>query len=157
MKFLRVIRFDESDEAVFEKAAVPDEWAVSGGFAFSGITSEHLTGKTRQAFANGFLGLPSFGRSTFATVGEMTDDEHESVIGLLARHFVEEYGAPDTDAANAAASGTEAETSNRELFRAAATCSFRQQRVSMSARTISKTTCSRLHGPMASRSLVAEA
>ncbi len=103
MKFLRVIRFDESDEAVFDNAAVPDEWAVSGGFAYSGITAEHLVGKTRQAFANGFLGLPSFGRSTFATVGEMTEDEHESVTGLLSRHFVENYGAPDADAANAAA------------------------------------------------------
>ena len=28
-----------------------------------------IAGKTRQAFANGFLGVASFGRSTFATVG----------------------------------------------------------------------------------------
>ena len=103
MKFLRVIRFDESDEAVFENAAVPDEWAIPGGFAFSGIMAEQLVGKTRQAFANGFLGLPSFGRSTFATVGEMTEDEHEGVVDLLSAHFVAEYGAPDKDAATAAA------------------------------------------------------
>ena len=35
MKFLRTIRFDMSDDAVFERAAPPEEWAVSGAFAFS--------------------------------------------------------------------------------------------------------------------------
>ncbi|MGI9386569.1 MAG: DUF6505 family protein, partial [Methyloligellaceae bacterium] len=37
MKFLRTIRFDESDDHVFDRAAAPDEWAVSGAFAFAEI------------------------------------------------------------------------------------------------------------------------
>ena len=34
MKLLRTIRLDVSDTFVFEKAADPGEWAVSGAFAF---------------------------------------------------------------------------------------------------------------------------
>ena len=37
MKLLRTIRFDASDERVFELAAAPEEWAVSGAFAFAGL------------------------------------------------------------------------------------------------------------------------
>ena len=77
----------------------PDEWAVSGGFEFSDIAPSDLIGKTRQAFANGFLGLPSFGRSTFAVVGEMDETDRDEVTDGLARHFVEAYGAPDVVAA----------------------------------------------------------
>lgn len=103
MKFLRTIRFDMSDDNVFDVAAPPEEWAVSGGSAFSGADPETLTGKTKQAFANGFLGIGSFGRSTFATVGEMTDEELAGLETTLARHFVEHYGAPDIEAALPAA------------------------------------------------------
>lgn len=105
MKFLRVIRFDHSDDHVFERAAGADEWAVSGGFEFADADQAQLQGKTRQAFANGFLGLPSFGRSTFSVVAEMSDEEHGALAGDLARHFVDHYGAPDLDAARHAAEG----------------------------------------------------
>ena len=103
MKFLRTIRFDASDERVFERAAEPGEWAVSGAFAFAYLPSEELTGKTRQAFANGFLGVASFGRSTFATVAEATEAERAGIEARLANHFVAEYGAPSREAALAAA------------------------------------------------------
>lgn len=107
MKFLRVIRFDGSDDHVFETAARPDEWALPGGFAFAGIGVSDLVGKTRQAFANGFLGVPSFGRSTFATISEMTEAEHEDVVDTLARHLRDRYGAPSfEDAQHAARSET---------------------------------------------------
>ena len=99
MKFLRVIRFDRSDEHAFERAAPPDEWAVSGGFEFSNVGPSDLIGKTRQAFANGFLGVPSFGRSTFAVVGDMNETERDEVTDSLARHFVDAYGAPDVETA----------------------------------------------------------
>jgi len=105
MKFLRVIRFDPSDAQVFETAAEPDEWAVPGGFAFAGITPEQLTGKTRQAFANGFLGLSSFGRATFAVTTEIGEEELGTIVEALAAHFVEHYGAPSLEAAREAASG----------------------------------------------------
>lgn len=103
MKLLRVIVFDGSDGRVFERAAQSDEWAVSGAFAFTQLAPEALAGKTRQAFANGFLGLPSLGRSTFVSVGEATAADHRALVDMLAAHFVDAWGAPDREAAVAAA------------------------------------------------------
>lgn len=103
MKFLRTIRFDSSDDHVFENTAAPDEWAVSGGFAFAALTSGEVKGKTKQAFANGFLGLGSFGRSTFTSVGECGEEDLAGIERALARHLIENHGAPDEDAALGAA------------------------------------------------------
>ena len=103
MKLLRTIRFDGSDEHVYATAALPEEWAVSGAFAFSGIAADQLTGKTRQAFANGFLGLDSFGRSTFACVAEAKEPVRALLREALAAHLVAEFGAPPMAAAEAAA------------------------------------------------------
>lgn len=99
MKLARTIRFDDSDDNVFEITAQPDEWAVSGAFAFSNWTEEDLTGKKRQAFANGWLGLESFGRSTFVAVAQITAPELEVATALLTQHFVDRYGAPSREAA----------------------------------------------------------
>ncbi len=99
MKLARTIRFDESDINVFETAAQSDEWAVSGAFAFSNWTEDDLTGKRRQAFANGWLGLESFGRATFVAIAQITDAELSQATDALAQYFVDHYGAPDLDAA----------------------------------------------------------
>lgn len=104
MKFLKTIRFDGSDEHVFERPAGEDEWAVSGAFVFSGMAEEEVKrGKTRQAFANGFLSADTFGHSTFTSVAECSDEDLASIGRNLARHFVEHYGAPDEEAALPAA------------------------------------------------------
>ncbi len=103
MRFPKTIRFDASDAKVFDHAAAPDEWAVSGAFAFSNADPETLSGKARQAFANGFLGTGSFGRSTFVSVAEIDETEYQAVIDALADHFVAQYGAPDRAAARPAA------------------------------------------------------
>ncbi len=103
MKFLKTIRFDPSDDNVFGQAAAPDEWAVSGAFEFAGLEKGDIAGKTKQAFANGFLSLESFGRSTFASVAELEQDDLEDIERRLAGHFVERYGAPDENAARPAA------------------------------------------------------
>ena len=67
MKLLRTIAFDGSDVRVFDRAAAPGEWAVSGAFQFVDLAPAAVTGKLRQAFANGFLGVSSSGRSTAFT------------------------------------------------------------------------------------------
>ena len=103
MRFLRTIRLDASDEQVFERAAAPREWAVPGAFAFADAAPETLSGRTGQAFARGFLGTESFGWSTLVAVAEITAAELEAVIEALARHFVEQYGAPSLEVARAAA------------------------------------------------------
>lgn len=94
MRLARTIRFDDSDTRVFDRAAEPHEWAISGAFAFSNFRDEDLTGKARQAFANGWLGLESFGRATFVAVADITEAEFASATGALAAHFVAAYGAP---------------------------------------------------------------
>lgn len=103
MKFLRTISFDLTDSRVYEQAAEAGEVAVSGAFEFAGATPGTLTGKRKQAFANGFLGLASFGRSTFVTVGEITKEQREDILAALAQHFVSEYGAPSPTEARQAA------------------------------------------------------
>jgi len=99
LKLPRTIRLDASDTAVFERAAEPGEWAVAGGFAFLDAAPEQLTGKRRQAFANGFLGTGSFGWSTFVVVASATAADVDAVVERLAALFVEAHGAPSLDAA----------------------------------------------------------
>lgn len=99
MRLARTIRFDASDENVFERAAEPGEWAVSGAFEFSNWTEAEITGKRRQAFSNGWLGLSTFGRATFIAVADITQAEYDAATDALARHFVETYGAPSAEAA----------------------------------------------------------
>lgn len=98
-KFLKTIRFDASDERVFEKAASPGEWAISGAFEFFDLPAELLVGRIKQAFANGFLGVPSFGHSTFATVGEASAAAIDEVELALADLFMRVYGAPSIEIA----------------------------------------------------------
>ena len=102
LRFPRTIRFDASDERVFDSAAAAGEWAVSGAFAFADADPASFAGKARQAFAR-LSGTTSFGWSTFVAVAEITREQFEAVIDALARHFVERYGAPSPEAARPAA------------------------------------------------------
>ncbi len=99
----RTLRLDPSDTLVFERAAEPGEWAVSGGFAFWDEDPEAMQGKRRQAFRAGFLGLGSFGWSTLVEVAEASPAEREAALAALAAHLRAAYGAPDEAAARAAA------------------------------------------------------
>lgn len=99
MKLARTIRFDDSDLNVFENTAELDEWALSGAFEFSNWTEADLTGKGRQAFANGWMGLESFGRSTFVAVTAISEREYDDLVDRLSVHFVQRYGAPSLEAA----------------------------------------------------------
>ncbi|ETX30299.1 DUF6505 family protein [Roseivivax isoporae] len=98
-KLARTIRFDESDAQVFSRPAEAGEWAIPGGFEFSNWTEGDLSGKARQAFANGWLSLESFGRATLVAVAQVEEAELEPLARRLADHFVQLYGAPDAEAA----------------------------------------------------------
>ena len=98
-RLLRTIRFDGTDAFVFKQAASPDEWAVSGAFAFADQPQEAIIGKVKQAFANGFLSVESFGRATFTCVAEIDAATRTGLEERLAQHFVDHYGAPDLAAA----------------------------------------------------------
>ena len=103
MKLARTIHFDDSDFNVFARPAETGEWAISGGFEFSNWTEGDLVGKARQAFANGWLGLESYGRSTVVAVGKVETAEVEALKDQLAQHFVDIYGAPSLEAAKSVA------------------------------------------------------
>ena len=98
-KFPRTIRLDVSDLNVFAAAAEPGEWAVTGTFAYSDTEPASLSGKDQLAFKNGWLGIESFGRSTFVQVASVTYEQLDSIVEQLAAHFVAQYGAPDMPAA----------------------------------------------------------
>ena len=99
MKLARAIHFDESDMNVFANPARTGEWCISGGFEFSNWTNSDLSGKARQAFANGWFGLETSGRVTFVAVTQLEETERDTLASLLAQHFVIYYGAPSVDAA----------------------------------------------------------
>lgn len=103
MKLLRTIRLDPSDTFVFERAAEPGEWAVSGAFMFWDSDPVTLAGKTRAAFRSGFLGVQSLGWSTLVQIVEAGEDDRRLAIEALAQRLVAEFGAPSVAEATAAA------------------------------------------------------
>jgi len=101
MRFPRTARLDAADAELYDPAAEPGEWAVSGAFVFSDRAPSLLAGKERQAFRHGFLGTGSFGWSTQVSVTEITPEQYERVVAALTRHLREHYQAPDRAAARA--------------------------------------------------------
>lgn len=103
MKLLRTIRLDPSDTFVFERAAEPGEWAVSGSFAFLSEDVVALQGKSRAAFRGGFLGVQSLGWSTLVQIVDASEREYSDVVQTLADHLVAKFGAPTFNDAEIAA------------------------------------------------------
>ncbi|MBT8409261.1 MAG: hypothetical protein KJN93_06525 [Alphaproteobacteria bacterium] len=103
MKLARAIHFDDSDRNVFHSPARTGEWCISGGFEFSNWTESDLTGKARQAFTNGWLGVETFGRVSFVAVTQIEPSEKEALTAALAQHFVDLYGAPSIETARGVA------------------------------------------------------
>ncbi|WP_439553216.1 DUF6505 family protein [Falsiroseomonas sp.] len=99
----RTLRLDPSDTVIFDPAAAPGEWAVPGAFEFWDEDPAGMAGKRRQAFRGGFLGLSSFGWSTLVEVAAAAAAEREAAVAALAAHIRTRHGAPDDDAAQAAA------------------------------------------------------
>lgn len=103
LKLPRTIRLDPSDTFVFERAAEPGEWAVSGAFVFFDRDPAALAQKARVALRSGFLGIDSLGWSTLAIVTEATETEKDAAVACLAAQLLARFGAPDADAARLAA------------------------------------------------------
>ena len=103
MKLLRTIALDPSDTFVFDVAAEPGDWAVSGAFRFYDRDPAGLTGKDRSAFRSGFLGVQSWGWSTLVQIVQATEDDRLRLVELLATQLVDRFGAPDSATARPAA------------------------------------------------------
>ena len=103
MKLLRTIRLDPSDTFVFDHAAEPGEWAVTGTFIFADGDPGNLEGKMRAAFRSGFLGVATLGWSTLVQIVEASDDDRLAAVDTLAKKLAAHFGAPSIDDAVAAA------------------------------------------------------
>ena len=103
MKLLRTIALDPSDTFVFDVAAEPGDWAVSGAFRFCDRDPARLTGKDRSAFRSGFLGVRAWGWSTLVQIVHATATDRRALIELLAAQLVAQFGAPDLAVARLAA------------------------------------------------------
>ena len=103
MKLLRTIALDPSDTFVFDVAAEPGDWAVSGAFRFCDRDPAGLTGKDRSAFRSGFLGVRAWGWSTLVQIVPATAADRRDFVELLAAQLVERFGAPDLAIARLAA------------------------------------------------------
>jgi hypothetical protein len=103
VKLQRAIRLDASDTFVFDRAANPGEWVVSGAFMFNGRDAGDFTAKEKVAFRSGWLGVESFGWSTLAIVTEITPAEHQAALDALAARIHQVFSAPSLEAAHGAA------------------------------------------------------
>src|SRR5262245_27555119 len=88
VKLLRTIALDPSDTFVFDVAAEPGEWAVSGAFRFYDRDPAALAGKDRAAFRGGFLGVQSWGWSTLVQIVPATEADRSALVELLAGKLV---------------------------------------------------------------------
>ena len=100
MKFLKAVMLDDSDHRVFgdDGAAEAGEWVVSGGYAVAlagGAAPTHRD--------NTFIGISSHGRCSIAEVVGIDEATYQGLVEQLARHFLDDRGAPSPDAARAAA------------------------------------------------------
>lgn len=93
-KLLRTLRLDPSDTFVFERAAEPGEWAVTGSSLFADTDPEGLPPKVRTAFRSGFLGIGSMGFSTLVEVAEIDGSESAHVRERFAQRLVAVFGMP---------------------------------------------------------------
>jgi Family of unknown function (DUF6505) len=103
VKLLKTVRADPSDTFVFDKAAEPGEWAISGALMFAQLNPATLTGKARAAYRAGFLGIDSFGWSTLARIVKASEEDRAAAVEQLAARLVERFGAPDLMTARPAA------------------------------------------------------
>ena len=103
MKLAKTIQLDVSDTHVFERPAKPQEWAISGTFAFVDSEPENWPKKQKFSFQSAWLSIETFGNATFVQVAEISEEEREFMTRALASYLIERYNAPSSSEANKAA------------------------------------------------------
>jgi hypothetical protein len=104
MKFLKAVRLDDSDARILADeggAAADGEWVVSGGYAVCDLARGHRTPRCRCDTT--FIAAGARRRCTIAEVAEIDEAAFGQLKEALARHFLEDLGAPTPEAAAAAA------------------------------------------------------
>jgi hypothetical protein len=104
MRFLKAVRLDDSDDRILAGeggAAVDGEWVVSGGYAVCDLARGHRVPHCHCDAT--FIAAGARRRCTIAEVADIEESAYEAVKRALARHFLEDLGAPSPGAAAAAA------------------------------------------------------
>ena len=104
MKFLKAVRLDDSDDRLLAEtggAAQDGEWVVSGGYAVCDLPAGHRVARCRCDTT--FVAAGARRRCTIAEVADIDARAYEQVKEALARHFLDDLGAPSPEAARAAA------------------------------------------------------
>ena len=94
MKLAKTIQLDVSDNNVFPCPAKTNEWAITGTFSFVDTDPNEWSKKYTFAFQSSWMGLNSYGSSTFVQVTNLSINEYNSLIKSLAEHLIEKYHAP---------------------------------------------------------------
>ena len=102
-KLPKIVRLDESDIQVYERAANPGEAAVPGGFEFLEDSIEEMQGKRLQAFLTGFLGVESLGRSTLVAITCVDSEDYQNAINQLSVNLLSLFDTLDRSSAFKAA------------------------------------------------------
>jgi hypothetical protein len=99
-KLLRAVRLDESDEHVFRAcgAAREGEPVVTGGYATCDFGRRRACEPSCHCEAS-FVALGSRARCSIAEVVEVSDEELERQVDVLAWHLVKSWNAPSWEAA----------------------------------------------------------
>ena len=104
MKFLKAVRLDDSDDRILADeggAAADGEWVVSGGYAVCDLEQGHRAPSCHCDTT--FLEAGTRRRCTIAEVANIDEPAYQRMKQALAKHLLEDLGAPTPDAAMAAA------------------------------------------------------
>ena len=103
MKLAKTLQLDVSDTQIFDRVAKVGEWAITGTFAYIESDPSSWSNKNQLAFRAAWLGIGSFGYSTFVQATEISTQEFKQTLQILAAYLAEEYNAPTQEAATMAA------------------------------------------------------
>ena len=103
MKLAKTVQLDISDTKIFETPANVGEWALAGTFTFVDSNPDGWSNKQKLCFETAWLGVGSFGYSTFVQTTDISPSEFEELLDTVAKHLTEKYGAPSKDEAEKAA------------------------------------------------------
>jgi len=103
MKLAKTVQLDISDTKIFETPANVGEWALAGTFSFVDSNPDVWSNKQKLCFKTAWLGVGSFGYSTFIQTTTISPSDYEQLLDTVAKHLTENYGAPNQDEAKKAA------------------------------------------------------
>ena len=103
MNLAKTVQLDPSDLHIFERPAEIGEWAIAGTFSFVDSDPAAWSKKQKLALQSAWLGIGSFGYSTFAQATAISSAEYEQLLLTLTAHLTDQYRAPNLKAATDAA------------------------------------------------------